>query len=62
MSDDNDRLVAVIGCGLLSPVLDRPVDVRKPSRLTDHEFDRMVRDLFDQGLIATGAVENDFVH
>jgi hypothetical protein len=57
----DDKLVAVIGRGILSPVLDS-TDVRKPSRLSDYEFDRMVRCLFDDGLIATDAIENGYIH
>ena len=43
-------------------MLDQPADVRGPLRLSDEGFDRLVRDLWDQGLIATDAVESDFVH
>ena len=58
MSDS--PIVAVIGCGLLSPVLDS-TDVRKPSRLNDWQFDAMVQSLFDQGRIAFDVLEVKFV-
>ena len=64
MDDDSDNggiITAVLGCGLLSPVLDC-VDVRTPSRLSDEGFDRMVRSLFDQGRIAVDALECSYTH
>jgi hypothetical protein len=56
------RILATPHCGILSPIFDRPVDVRKPLRLSDEGFDSLVRDLWDRGLIATDAAENGFVH
>ena len=50
--DEDDKIVAIIGTGLLSPIdtLDQPVDLR--TRLTDCNFDALVCELVDQGLIA----------
>jgi hypothetical protein len=63
MDDDNDhKLVAVIGTGLLSSFFDSPADIRAPLTLSDSQFDRMVRGLFDEGRIATDAVENGYIH
>jgi hypothetical protein len=51
MDDKNDKLVAAVSGGILSPVLDS-ADVRKPLRLSDYEFDRLVQDLYLQGRCA----------
>ena len=64
MDDEHDNggiITAVLGCGILSPILDR-ADVRKPSRLSDEGFDSMVRDLFDQGRIAIDVLECRYIH
>jgi hypothetical protein len=63
MSDDErGKVVAVLGCGLLSSVLEEPVDIRQePRKLSDLEFDFMVKSLYDQGLIARDTVENDYL-
>jgi hypothetical protein len=54
------RIVAVIGCGISSPVLD--IDIRQESRkLTDSQFDSMVRALYDQGRIAIDVLENKYL-
>jgi hypothetical protein len=58
----DDPIVALLGCGILSPIFDRPVDVRKPLRLSDEGFDSLIRDLWDRGLIATDAAENGYTH
>jgi hypothetical protein len=47
--DDDDQLVAVIGCGLLSPIFDE-VDIRQPLKINDGAFNRMVVDLRERGL------------
>jgi hypothetical protein len=64
MDDEHDNggiITAVLGCGLLSPILDR-VDVRGPLTLTDWQFDRMVRGLFDEGRIAIDVLECRYIH
>jgi hypothetical protein len=53
--------MAVIGCGLLSPILDRPISIQEPRKFTELQFDAMVASLFDQGLIALDAIENDYL-
>ena len=48
MSDERKQLFAVLGSGFLSPILDS-ADVRQPRRLSDTQFDLMVKDLYEQG-------------
>jgi hypothetical protein len=60
MDDTNDKLVAIVGCGLLSPVFDR-ADIRQEARLTDSEFDRLVGDLYDRGHIAFDVLQNRYL-
>ena len=62
MDNEDDKLVAIIGSGILSPIFDR-VDIRQERRrLTDLQFDALVQDLFDRGLIASDAIECKFSH
>lgn len=50
MMDDKESgiVTAVLGLGLLSPILDR-VDVRQARELTEAEFNRMVWSIYGQG-------------
>ena len=62
MDDEDDHpLVAVIGTGLLSSFFDSPVDVRKPSRLNDRQFDFLVQSLYDQGRISADVLGIEFL-
>lgn len=64
MSDSKTKggiITAVLGCGLLSPILDEPVPVQEPRKLTDSQFDSMVKSLYEQGLIARDTLENDYL-
>jgi hypothetical protein len=49
--DEGDKIVAIMGCGLLSPIFDRPVDIREPLKIDDGAFNRMVVDLRERGLL-----------
>jgi hypothetical protein len=62
MSDDErGKVVAVLGCGLLSSVLEEPVSIQEPRKLTDLQFDCMIRDLYDRGRIAYDVLENAYL-
>ena len=48
--DEGDKIVAIIGCGILSPILDT-FDMQQPlpRAPSDCDFNRMVQDLYHQG-------------